>query len=285
MANSESHFDLNSKDSNLLAGKPVALITGAARGIGRETALEFARRGYDLGLLDILPGEVQSTSSDATKLGAECVTESCDLNSLEAAQASLNRIVQRFGRLDVLVNNAAWREIKTMREISIDSWERTLRICLTTPAFLARWAAEAMERQNSGVIINVCSIMSRRGGGVAAAYSAAKGGIEALTYELASLYGRRGIRVLAISPGAIDTELSGDYPNGGHSVDEPLREWSTSEIPLGRWGNAVEIARVIVMLSSADASYVTGTNVTVDGGWSQGHFPSELLKRMKPDQF
>jgi 3-oxoacyl-[acyl-carrier protein] reductase len=266
--------------------KPVALITGSARGIGRETAFEFARRGYDLGLLDVLQGELQATSREATDLGAECVAETCDLSSLEAAQASLHRVARHFGRLDVLVNNAAWREIKTMREISVESWERTIRICLTAPAFLARWSAEIMEPQGSGVIINVCSIMSRRGGGVAAAYPAVKGGLDSLTYELASLYGRSGIRVLAVSPGAIDTDLSADYPGGnGQSLEPQLRQWSTGEIPLGRWGQPAEIARVIAMLSSDDASYMTGTNVTVDGGWSRAHFPRELLKQMKPDQF
>ena len=125
-----------------------------------------------------------------------------------------------------------------------------------------------MEPQGSGVIINVCSIMSRRGSGVAAAYAAVKGGIDSLTYELAALYGRSGIRVLAVSPGAIDTELSADYPGvDGRSLEKPLREWSTGEIPLGRWGEPAEIARVIAMLSSEDASYMTGTHVTVDGGW------------------
>ena len=266
--------------------KPVALITGAARGIGRATALEFARRGYNLGLLDIARDELQTTAQDATDLGAECLAEMCDLYSLDAAQAALRHVARHFGRLDVLVNNAAWREIKTMREISIESWERTLRICLTTPAFLARWAAEIMQPQGTGVIINISSIMAHRGGGVAAAYPAVKGGLESLTYELASLYGRSGIRVLAISPGAIDTDLSADYPGDqGQSLDAPLRAWSTSEIPLGRWGEPAEIARVIAMLSSADASYITGTNITVDGGWSRAHFPRDLLQRMKPDQF
>ncbi len=266
--------------------KPVAIITGAARGIGRETTLEFARRGYDLGLIDVLTGDLQEVVALATKLGAKCIAKPCDLNDLDKSQKSVREIGEHFGRLDVLVNNAAWREVKTMREITIDSWERTLKICLTTPAFLARTAAEFMERTRSGVIINVCSIMSRRGGGIAPAYAAVKGGIDSLTYDLASLYGRSGIRVLAISPGAIDTELGADYRNEqGDSFDAPLRAWSTSAIPLGRWGQPEEIARVIAMLASDDASYMTGTNVTVDGGWSQTHFPTDLLKQMKPGEF
>lgn len=269
-----------------MESKPVAVITGAARGIGRETALVFASRGYDLGLIDVLADELQIVAAQATELGARCHARSCDLALLEESEDSLRQIAEHFGRLDVLVNNAAWREIKTMREISIESWERTLKICLTAPAFLARTAAEYMEPRRSGVIINVCSIMSRRGGAIAAAYPAVKGGIDSLTYELASLYGRCGIRVLAISPGAIDTDLSADYNDAnGQSIGAELREWSTGEIPLGRWGQPEEVARVIAMLASDDASYMTGTNVTVDGGWSQAHFPTALLKKMKPDQF
>ncbi|MBP89767.1 MAG: oxidoreductase [Planctomycetaceae bacterium] len=271
--------------------KPVALITGAARGIGRETAFEFARRGYDLSLMDVLDEELTATANESAKLGAECLPNVCNLEDLDRASDCVTQTIHRFGRLDVLVNNAAWRELKTMREISVESWERTLKICLTAPAFLARWAAEAMEEQQRGVIINICSIMSRRGGGMAPAYVAAKGGIDSLTYELAALYGRSGIRVVSISPGAIDTDLSGDYPDGEEPsgdeepMDAKMRRWSTDEIPLGRWGQPEEIARVIAMLASDDASYITGTNVTVDGGWTHGHFPRSLLRQMNPEQF
>jgi 3-oxoacyl-[acyl-carrier protein] reductase len=271
--------------------KPVALITGAARGIGRETAFEFARRGYDLSLLDVLDEQLAATADEAGRLGANCLDDVCDLEDLDRAKACVTQTVERFGRLDVLVNNAAWRELKTMREISVESWERTLKICLTAPAFLARWAAETMEPAGRGVIINICSIMSQRGGGLAPAYVAAKGGIDSLTFELAALYGRSGIRAISISPGAIDTDLSGDYPDGEEpsSDDEPvdacLRRWSTDEIPLGRWGQPEEIARVIAMLAGDDASYITGTNLTVDGGWSHGHFPRSLLRQMNPEQF
>ena len=109
-----------------------------------------------------------------------------------------------------------------MREITLESWEKkTLRVCLTAPAFMARWAAEHMEPRRSGVIINISSIMSWQAAGIAPAYIACKGAIDSLTYELASLYGPSGIRVVAINPGAIDTEMSRDYrDDSGQSVTD-----------------------------------------------------------------
>src|SRR5262249_12134218 len=155
---------------------------------------------------------------------------------------------------------AAWRELASMRRISVESWERTLRVCLTAPAFLARWAAEVMEQSGGGVIINISSIRAFQPDGVAAAYVAAKGGLDALTYDLASLYGRSGIRVVAINPGAIDTELSRDYSaDSGESLTEDLRRSSEDMIPLGRWGCPEDIARMIALVASDDAAYLTGT--------------------------
>src|SRR5206468_5769259 len=123
-------------------------------------------------------------------------------------------VIESLGRIDVLINNAAWRDLVTMRSISLDSWERTLRICLTAPAFFARAVARDMEKRRHGVIINVSSIMSQHASGIAPAYVAAKGGLDALTYDLAALYGPMGIRVVGVSPGAVDTELGKDcLPN------------------------------------------------------------------------
>ncbi len=262
--------------------RPVAMITGAARGIGRATALEFAARGYNLALLDVLTEELQVAATEAEAGGAEVLTRTCDLSDLEAVEATALEVSQWSGRIDVLVNNAAWREVKSMRELGIASWERTLRICLTAPAFLSRWVAQAMEPRGGGVIIQVSSIMSTRGGGVSPAYVAAKGGLDALTYELATLYGPAGIRVVGVRPGAIDTDLSNDYHEPTDSANQDaMRRWSEDAIPLGRWARPDEVARVICLLASEDASYLTGTTVTVDGGWSTTHFPQSLRRDLE----
>jgi 3-oxoacyl-[acyl-carrier protein] reductase len=258
----------------------MAVVTGAARGIGAAAALEFARRGYDVGLTDVLDVELAATAAQATAAGANVFARAGDLADLSFAEQFVAAASAQFGRLDVLVNNAAWRELLTMREISVESWDRTLRICLTAPAFLARWAAERMERQRRGVIINVSSIMSRQSWGMAPAYVAAKGGLDALTRDLAALYGPSGVRVVGISPGAVETDLS--IPA---TPAADLRDWSEQMIPLRRWGTPAEIARVIVFLAGDGAAYITGTSVIVDGGWSHQSYPYGLKHALRPEQF
>jgi 3-oxoacyl-[acyl-carrier protein] reductase len=264
---------------------PVVLVTGAARGIGRAIALEFAGRGYDIAALDQLQDALAELAEPIAARGRSLMTHHGDLADLSFAEAALRATARRFGRLDVLVNCAAWREPRSARGMELDSWDRTLRVCLTAPAFLSRWAAETMRRQGRGVIVNISSILSQRGSGFSAAYVAAKGGLDALTYELAATYARDGIRVVGINPGAIDTAGSHDYVDAsGQSLTEDLMAWSADVIPLGRWGKPEEIARVVVMLAGDEASYVTGTTLQVDGGWSHSHFARSLLERMDPSE-
>ena len=264
-----------------MGDKPVALITGAAGGIGSATALEFARRGYDLALTDVKP--LDDVTPPCETSGASVFTLAGDLGDLAFCEQFVNESAAALGHVDVLVNNAAWRDLTTMREITPDAWDKTLRVCLTAPAFLARWAATHMEKRRRGVIINVSSIMAGLSWGLGPAYVAAKGGIDALTRDLAALYGPSGIRVLSISPGAIDTSLS--VTKADDPTAAKVREWSEQMIPLGRWGQPAEVARAIAMLAGDDASYLSGASVVVDGGWSHQMYPYELKRALRPDQF
>ena len=265
---------------------PVAFLTGAAAGIGLATAQELSRRGYSLGLLDSNVAALASAAGVLQAAGARVQIHAGDVGDLAFSEAALRETARQFGRLDLLVNNAAWRELVSMRRVSLESWEKTLRVCLTAPAFLARTAAEIMEPQKSGVIVNISSIRAFQPDGLAAAYAAAKGGLDSVTYDLATLYGRAGIRVFGIAPGAIDTALSSDYTDAsGSSITTDLRRASEDDIPLGRWGKPEEIARLIATLASDDASYLTGTTIVVDGGWTRNGTPRSLKQRMAPDDF
>ena len=266
----------------------VVLITGASKGIGRQTALEFASAGYDVAI-------TARDHSALQKLGEEIQTVyhkdflilSGDLSDMTFMQSLAGSVLERFGRIDVLVNNAAWRTIETMRSIDLATWEKTLRICITAPAFLAKYCATAMEeRKTNGVIINISSIMSQQAGGNSPAYIACKGALESLTKELAITYGRSGIRVVCLQPGFIETEMSNDYTSSdGDNISEKMAKELLENTPLGRAGTADDIARAMVWLASANANYITGCNLSIDGGLSQ-NFSSYPIKKLQfPNQY
>ena len=266
----------------------VVIVTGAGNGIGRETAIRFAQEGYHLVLVDI--------DQEALSLVVSTIASSYDVEQLVCAgdlvePSFLIQVVDdcmgRFGRIDVLVNNAAWRTIGTMRNIEHDTWEKTIRVCLTAPAFLAKHVAAAMEQiKQPGVIINISSMMSDRPAGTSPAYIAAKGGIEALTRELAITYGRSGIRVLTVKPGFIDTELSRDYTSTtGESMTDRLCAYLNDATPLKSPGSPQDIANAIFWLSSDQASFMTGTAITIDGGFTTSMNSYQLKQAQFPKEF
>ncbi len=269
-----------------MTDRPVAFITGASQGIGAETAKEFSRRGHDVALLARNQQNLELVADTVRQLGTEPLVCRCDLADLDAAEHEVTRAAEHFGRIDVLVNNAAWREMPTMRSISVESWDKTLRISLTAPAFLARWCAAHMERRGAGVIINISSIQSRRVSGFGPAYMVAKGGLDSLTMELGVLYGPKGIRTVGLNIGAIDTEMSADYESpDGQNIGKTLRQTTEDMIPLRRWGQPDEIARCIAMFASDDASYINGANLLVEGGWTHNISPYSLKKLLHPEEF
>lgn len=273
-----------------MSHRRVALITGAAGGIGAATALAFAQRGHDVALTDLAADALAPIAAQCGAARARAGIIPGDLADMGFVEALIDQFVAKMGSIDVLVNNAAWRELTTMRKITLESWEKTLRICLTAPAFLSKAAAAHMQRKKRGVIIHVSSIMSTHASGTAPAYIAAKGALDALTYDMAALYGPAGIRVVAVNPGAIDTAMGKDYsaaePVGGQAeFEKQVRDWSEQMIPLRRWARPDEIARSIVAIASDEASYLTGTTVTLDGGWSHQLWPYRLKHKQFPDQF
>jgi NAD(P)-dependent dehydrogenase (short-subunit alcohol dehydrogenase family) len=150
-----------------MSDKPVAIVTGASRGIGAETAVEFARRCYRVTLAARSDPALEEVAQRVRAAGGEALVQAGDLGDMAFAEAIVRNTAAQFGRIDALVNNAAWREILTLRQITLESWEKTLRVCLTAPAFMSRWAAEVMIPRKKGVIINVSSVQSERASGFA----------------------------------------------------------------------------------------------------------------------
>lgn len=261
----------------------VAIISGTSRGIGYETAVKFAEQGYRLAIMAREEHDLLKVRDAVEgRFGTQVLVLAGDLAEPSYWNAVVEATVARWGRIDVLVNNAAWRTIDTLKTIPLDDWERTVRICLTAPAFLAKYVAAVMERQQeAGVIINISSVMAQRAGGYSPAYIACKGGMESLTYEMATCYGRDGIRVVGVSPGNVQTAMSGDYQDvKGNNISKQLEAEMNQMTPLGRAATPGEIADLIAWLASDQASFITGTTILADGGFSH-NFNSYASKKLQ----
>ena len=257
----------------------VVLVTGASAGIGVAVAEEFVARGHAVGIVGRDAGRLDAVTGRLEAAGGRVLALPGDLADLAFAESAVRRVAAAFGRLDVLVNNAAARVMRSMREITPAEWDHTLRVCLTAPAFMARWAAEEMERGGGGAIVNVGSMMARQAHGLSPDYVSCKGAMESLTYDLAALYGPAGIRVVTVAPGAIDTAMSRKCLADGTTeapARDPVREFSESMTMLGRWGRPEEVARAVAWAASDEASYLTGTTLVLDGGWSRMHMPPRV---------
>lgn len=266
----------------------VAIITGASRGIGRSTALKFAANNYKTTLVGRNQEELDQLKLEIEeKYSTEALVCAGDLADEEFLSQIVVDTVKKWERVDVLINNAAWRTIETMRSISLENWEKTIKVCLTAPAFLAKYAASVMEEKKiAGVIVNISSVMSQSAGGISPAYIACKGGLESLTFELAVLYGPKNIRVLSVNPGNIKTDLSNDYKDdNGNNVSEQLGEHVNESTPLRRAGTSEEIANVSYWLSTPEASFITGTTILVDGGFFHNFNSYPMKKLQYPKEF
>ncbi|HEX3527249.1 MAG TPA: glucose 1-dehydrogenase [Thermoanaerobaculia bacterium] len=242
----------------------VALITGAGSGIGRESALLFAREGARIVVVDVNDKAGEAVAEEIRKAGGQAVYAHADVSKSSEAEAMIRAAETSFGRLDVLFNNAGISHPKDDDAIATeeDVWDLTMNINLKGVFLGCKHGIPALRRAGGGSIINTASFVALLGAATPQlAYTASKGGVLAMTRELAVIHARENIRVNALCPGPLHTELLMKYLD-----TEEKRQRRLVHIPMGRFGEAQEIARAALFLASDESSFTTGATFLADGG-------------------
>ncbi|MEU5836925.1 SDR family oxidoreductase [Streptomyces diacarni] len=248
-----------------LAGRSV-VVTGAASGIGRAAALQFAHEGAKVALADLDAAGAGHTAQEIQQAGGEALTVVGDLSDQQVVDALVEQTVTRYGGLDVLVNNAGIMDrMSALGETDDTEWERVLRVNLTAPFLLTRAALPHMLAAGRGSVLFTASEAGLRGGAAGAAYTASKHGVVGLVKNLAVMYRGQGIRANAIAPGPTATGIQVDAAAGAHG---PALVGKLIGATIGRLGTAEEQAAALVHLASDAASFVNGAVLPVDDGWS-----------------
>ena len=255
-------------NSNLfsLNGK-VALVTGAAYGIGFAIAEALAEAGAKIAFNCRKPEHLQSALDDYSKLGIEARGYLCDVTKEDEVKAMVADIESTLGSVDILVNNAGIIRRIPMHEMSVDEFREVVDIDLNAPFIVAKAVIPAMMKKRSGKIINICSMMSELGRETVSAYAAAKGGLKMLTRNIASEYGEYNIQCNGIGPGYIATPqtapLRERQPDGSR---HPFDSFIVAKTPAARWGNPDDLKGSVVFLASQASDFVNGHILYVDGG-------------------
>lgn len=243
----------------LLKGK-VALVTGASRGIGRAIALAFAREGASVVVNYAGNKErAEETAAEIRELGQEALVSRCDVSNESDVQEMMKQTMEKFGHLDIVVNNAGITRDGLLMRIREADWDAVLNTNLKGVFLVTKAALRPMMRQRSGKIINIASVVGILGNAGQANYSAAKAGVIGLTKTTAREVAARGITVNAVAPGFITTEMTAKLP-------DQVKEQMKAQIPLQRLGSPEDVASVVRFLASNDSNYMTGQILSVDGG-------------------
>lgn len=236
-----------------------AIVTGAARGIGRTIALHLAGAGYNVAISDILEADARSTAIEVEALGVSARVVRTDVSSEPDVEALIQGVNEAWGSVDVLVNNAGVTRDNLLVRMSQADWDLVLDINLKGAFLCSREAAKVMMRQRSGRMVNIASVAGLMGTAGQANYAASKAGLIAMTKTMARELGGRNVTVNAIAPGFIITEMT-------DQLSDKVKEGYLSQIPLRRGGTPQDIADAVGFLVSPAAGYITGTVINVSGG-------------------
>lgn len=237
----------------------IAIVTGGGSGIGQSIALGLAREGCDVALCGRRLEPLQETVRRIEALGRRALALSVDVSRGEAVQGFVDEVVKVFGRVDILVNNAGVTRDNLLIRMTEEQWDEVLTTNLKGAFLFGKAVARPMMKQRGGSIVQISSIIGLIGNAGQCNYAASKAGLIALTQSMAKELASRNIRVNAVAPGFIVSQMTNALP-------EALRTKMLGEIPLGRFGAGEDIANAVVFLASEDASYVTGQVLSVNGG-------------------
>jgi 2-hydroxycyclohexanecarboxyl-CoA dehydrogenase len=240
----------------------VAIVTGAGRGIGNAIAKNFSKEGAKIVVADLDLGAAASTAGEIEAGGGDALAVEVDVANSASVGAMIKEAMVKFGRVDILINNAGWDKIEFFMDSTEDTWDKVIAINLKGTIICCRAVLPQMMAQKYGKIINISSDAGRVGSSGEVVYSAAKGGVIAFTKALAREMARFGINLNCIAPGPTDTPLFAEVAAGNPKIAEAL----VKAIPLRRLGHPDDIARAAVFLASDDAKYITGQTLSVNGG-------------------
>ncbi len=237
----------------------VALITGGARGIGRDIALLFAKEGADVVIGDVNVEQAQAACLEIEALGRKSMALELNVVNYIKVEETINKVLDKFTKIDILVNNAGITKDGLVLRMSDEDWDAVIAVNLKGTFNCTKAVSKSMMKQRGGKIVNIASIIGIIGNAGQANYSASKAGIIALTKTTAKEFASRNININAVAPGFIQTEMTA-------KLSEEIRKAMLEKIPLNRFGNPMDVANVCLFLASEEAGYITGQTIVVDGG-------------------
>jgi len=237
----------------------VAVVTGAARGIGRAIAEDLAERGADVVVCDLQKEWLSDTVAAVEAKGRKSLAVAVDVGDGDAVNACIKEVMAAFGRIDIMVNNAGITKDTLLIRMSDQDWDDVIRVNLKGTFLFTRAVSRPMMKQRSGSIVNIASVIGLIGNAGQANYAASKAGVIALTKSTAKELAARGVRVNAIAPGFISSKMT-------DALSQDVRDLMLANIPMARFGVPEDIAKAVAFLASDEADYVTGQCLSVNGG-------------------